>query len=63
MQALQKFITVMLLFGIGLLLSIIVMMYGWGLEPQSWWWIIGGGIGLRLIVEAMTSISKAKVKE
>lgn len=25
-------------------LSILVMIYGWGLEPKSWWWIIGGGV-------------------
>ena len=25
-------------------LSVLVMMEGWGLEPQSWWWIIGGGV-------------------
>ncbi len=21
--------------------TILVFMYGWGLKPQSWWWIIG----------------------
>ena len=25
-------------------LSIAVMIFGWGLHPQSWWWIIGGGV-------------------
>lgn len=34
---------VVILFGIsvGILTSIGVMIYGWGLEPKSWWWIIG----------------------
>ena len=25
-------------------LNIAVMIYGWGLTPQSWWWIIGVGL-------------------
>lgn len=25
-------------------LSVLVMMYGWGLQPKSWWWIVGGGV-------------------
>ena len=25
-------------------LQILVMIYGWGVQPQSWWWIIGGGV-------------------
>ncbi len=24
--------------------AILVMTCGWGMKPQSWWWIIGGGI-------------------
>lgn len=23
-------------------LSIAIMIYGWGLTPENWWWIIGG---------------------
>jgi hypothetical protein len=26
-------------------LGILVMIFGWGLQPVSWGWIIGGGIG------------------
>ena len=29
-------------FAIGL--GVLIMINGWGLEPQSWGWIIGGGI-------------------
>ena len=25
-------------------MSILTMIYGWGLEPKSWWWIIGVGV-------------------
>ena len=25
-------------------LQILVFIKGWGMHPQNWWWIIGGGI-------------------
>lgn len=38
--------------------SILVMMYGWGLEPKSWWWILGvyffGQILAQLFAKAAT---------
>ena len=39
-------------------LSIAVMIYGWGLKPQSWWWILGGGVGLRLLLAVMEHVAK-----
>lgn len=38
MQTLTIFLLYILVFIIGIL----VMIFGWGLEPQSWGWIIGG---------------------
>jgi hypothetical protein len=26
---------------VGMLVTILVMIHGWGLEPKSWFWIIG----------------------
>jgi len=54
----NKFIAVMSLWTLTMLLGIGVMIYGWGLEPQSWWWIVGGGIFARAIVEFMSIVSK-----
>jgi hypothetical protein len=34
-----------------------VMMYGWGLEPKSWLWIIGGmlmTIGFMTVISALS---------
>jgi len=45
-----------------LILSIATMIYGWGLEPKSWLWIIGGGIILRMIVEVLSELAKKKEK-
>lgn len=58
MEALRTFIIV--LFGtiIGLSLTILAMIYGWGLEPKSWWWIIGVGICIRLLAETMLKVTQ-----
>ena len=47
------------LFIIALGITVLVMIYGWGLTPKSWPWIIFGGIGARLIVAIMEAVVKA----
>ena len=34
-------------------LSIGVMMFGWGIQPKNWWWILGAGVAVRVLVELM----------
>lgn len=34
---------------VALVLGICIMLFGWGLTPYSWGWIIGGGIGASLL--------------
>lgn len=41
----MKFVYNLLGFFIAFGLGILVMIYGWGLNPVSWAWIIWGGIG------------------
>lgn len=53
-----KFISLTCLFIIGLVIGILTMIHGWGVEPQSWWWIIGAGVGLRFIGMVMEAIVK-----
>lgn len=36
-------------------LSIASMIYGWGLAPQNWWWVIGGYVG----IICLTTITEA----
>ena len=40
--------------------SVLVMIHGWGLEPQSWWWIIGVGI---FVTAMLHSLGRKLVKE
>ena len=49
-------------FILSLIISIAVMIYGWGLEPKSWAWIILGGIVIRIIIETMTELTKKDLK-
>jgi hypothetical protein len=41
MNGLQRFL--LYIFGLttSVVTTILVMKNGWGLEPKSWWWIIG----------------------
>ena len=54
----NKIIALLFTLGCVIALGIAVMIYGWGLHPRSWWWIIGGGIFgqvfLRIIGEIIT---------
>jgi hypothetical protein len=58
-----KLMTTLFLFTLTLVLTILVMIHGWGLEPKSWGWIIGGGIVARGIVAWMENITKKMEKE
>jgi hypothetical protein len=54
----NKIISILALYALGIVLTIMVMINGWGLEPKSWWWIIGGGIVLRFIIEMIQAAAK-----
>jgi hypothetical protein len=45
-------------FFIALIVSIWVLMYGWGLEPKSWGWIIGGGVFIKGVIVCIETIAK-----
>jgi hypothetical protein len=44
MNELRKFLVGVFGLAVATATSVLVMMNGWGLEPQSWWWIIGVSI-------------------
>lgn len=41
---LSKITALFLLAVLSTVLQVLVLIYGWGLQPKSWWWIIGVGI-------------------
>lgn len=44
-----KFLLSLIGFALALGMGILVSIYGWGLTPHSWGWIIGGGTAGALI--------------
>jgi len=40
--------------------SICTAVFGWGLQPRSWWWIIGGSLGGFIIAQVILEASKSK---
>lgn len=54
MKALVGLFSAAVIFG----LSLCVMLFGWGLEPKSWGWVIWGNIGVILtsaVIQAITA--------
>jgi uncharacterized membrane protein len=50
----QKFLSLVFVICLIVGLQILVMIFGWGVHPQSWWWIIGGGVFGATILRALS---------
>lgn len=40
----SKMLSYMFLLSCAVGLQILVYIYGWGMHPRSWWWILCGGV-------------------
>ena len=38
----MKLLAVLMIYVISVIVSVLIMIHGWGLDPKSWGWIIGG---------------------
>ena len=51
----RKFFVALFALCVSVVTTVLVMIKGWGLEPKSWFWIIGvslvGQIGVQMIVQ------------
>lgn len=47
---LNKFLAHCFVICVGVALSLLVMINGWGLQPKSWFWILGVGFVGQVIV-------------
>jgi hypothetical protein len=43
-MTMEKFLSLLFVICLSVALQILVMIFGWGLHPKSWWWIIGCGV-------------------
>ncbi len=53
----KKAILALLIVFISVLTMVMVLIYGWGLEPKSWWWIIGFYSWSQIVVFLLVSWS------
>ena len=56
MNLLRKCLVSLLGFSICIAGGILVMIYGWGVQPQNWWWIIGCNIGIQCLAQIIIVI-------
>jgi hypothetical protein len=57
-----KFITYLCLTAVAVGLGILVMMYGWGLHPRSWAWIVGGGVFANAVLRSVFDAVEKELK-
>ena len=62
MDSIRKFLTTVFGMCLSLALAILVMIRGWGLEPKSWFWIIGVGLFGQILAFIIVSIGTWKDK-
>lgn len=58
MNMLKNLFLVLLALGIALLNNICVCIYGWGLQPRSWFWIIGGYLIGGILAQGLIILTK-----
>lgn len=44
-------------------MQILVLINGWGMRPQSWWWILGVGFFGNVVLVTIGEIGKRIAKE
>ena len=54
------FIIQLCLYVLGFVVTIATMIYGWGLTPESWLWIIGGGAASSLLIAISLALGERK---
>lgn len=53
MKEINQVLASILILSLAIGLGVLVLTQGWGLTPQNWWWIIGGGIFGQTAIQAL----------
>ena len=62
---LLKTLSVLVIYVMGMAVGILVLLFGWGLPPESWWWIIGGALfqyGLMILSQVIAEGGKNDIR-
>lgn len=60
MKYIRSFLITIFALIVGMGTSVLVMTRGWGMEPKSWWWILGGSFIGHILAQVFFEIAKAK---
>jgi hypothetical protein len=62
MEELRKLLIMLFAIAIAITFNVLVMQHGWGLEPQSWGWIIGVGVSGNLVARFVFEVARSPKK-
>jgi drug/metabolite transporter (DMT)-like permease len=57
MEAVRKLLVTIIMIIVSLMLSIVTMIFGWGVSPKSWGVIIGVGCVLQIFIMGVQAIN------
>ena len=60
MEALRSFVLIIAGLIASVLFGVLVMIHGWGLVPQSYWWIVVIGVSGQLLAQILIKLSTTK---
>lgn len=60
MNNVRRFLVGLFALALAITFNVLVMQYGWGLEPRSWGWIIGVGLSGNLVAQVLFEVAKSK---
>ena len=58
MKTLASWLLMLVAVCISIILSILIMINGWGMQPKSWIWILGVSILGQIVVQLFVEVSK-----
>lgn len=62
MEELRRLLIGLFAIAIAITFNVLVMQHGWGLEPQSWGWIIGVGLSGNMVAQILFEVAKSPKK-
>lgn len=60
MESVRKFFIGVFALMIAIAVSVLVMIKGWGLEPKSWFWIIGVSLAGHIFAQLLMKLATSK---
>lgn len=60
MKILRQFLLILFAFAVAIATSVLTMIYGWGLQPKSWPWIICFSLLGHILAQLIILVAKSK---